>query len=102
MQGHAENRRGRLSHLRVQSLPHLDRADGDGNRAVAVIDRHERVTGAEVGQMVLERNDSETAFDPTIGGVERVDGLFAIVIVLRGKIIIIIQAELTDKPHQLI
>lgn len=65
-----------------------------------MIDRHERVTGAEVAQMVLERNDSEAAFDPAIGGVERVDGLFAIVIVLRGKIIVITQVDLPDKPHQ--
>lgn len=35
--------------------------------------------------MILERNDSEAALKPTIGGVEKVDVLFAIVVILKIK-----------------
>lgn len=39
------------------------------------------MSGSEVAQVILEWNDCDATFDPSIGGIEVVDVLLAIVVI---------------------
>lgn len=75
--------RSSLCELCVQSLTHFDRTNRDGNRSIAMVNRDQSVAGSEVSDVIFEWNNRDSPFDPSIGSVEVVDVLFAVVIIFK-------------------
>lgn len=85
--------RGGLSNFCVQPLPHFDSSDGDGNRAVSVINWHQRVQASEILNMKFHGNNRDATFDPTVGCVEIVNKIFTAVIRCFEKLLLILKKK---------